>query len=71
MNVEKRKIKDVHYGNANQKKRVSILDYHFEEIKSLREKGVSIMSIYKIINDKLPNKLTYNSYLMYCKKYEM
>ncbi len=53
------------------RKRVSILDYHFDEIKSLREKGVSIMSIYKIINDKLPNKLTYNSYLMYCKKYEM
>lgn len=53
------------------RKRVSILDYHFEEIKSLREKGVSIMSIYKIINDKLPNKLTYNRYLMYCKKYEM
>ena len=44
------------------RKRVSILDYHFEEIKSLREKGVSIMSIYKIINDKLPNKLTYRDW---------
>lgn len=46
-------------------KRVSILDYYFDEIKSLRKKGVRIMSIFKIINDKLPNKLTYNSYLMY------
>jgi len=51
------------------KKRASILDFFYDEIKDFREKGVSVMAISKIINPKLPKKLTYNSYLNYCRKY--
>lgn len=51
--------------------RSSILDYHYSEIKKYREIGVSLMAISKIINDKLPNKLTYRSYQIYCQKHKI
>jgi len=52
------------------KGRTSVLDFFHDEIKELKEKGVSVMAISKIINPKLPRKLTYMSYLQYCRKYD-
>lgn len=51
--------------------RPSILDYHYDEIKKYREIGVSLMAIPKIINDKLPTKLSYRIYAIYCEKHKI
>jgi len=48
----------------------SILDFFKDEILDLYEKGVSISSIRKIINPKLPKKLTYTAYFNYIKKFK-
>lgn len=49
--------------------RASVLDLKIEDIKKLREKGVSLASIHKIINSELPsNGVTYSGFYRYCKR---
>jgi len=47
------------------KKRWSILDYHLEEIKTLRKLGLNAVAIHKIVKNKVPNGISYNGVLSY------
>ena len=48
--------------NKKARKRLSALDKHYDEIITLRNKGLSIASITILINEKLSKKLTYHGF---------
>lgn len=49
------------------KPRASILDMYQREIQDMLLKGCSYKSAYNIINYDLPNKISYPTFLTYCK----
>lgn len=53
--------------NVQKRKKPSILDPYFNEIKYYYDLGISIASIRKIINERAPIRLSRNAYVHFIK----
>lgn len=49
----------------------SVLKNKKQEIIAYRQKGVSFMSVYKILKDELEKDITYNGFYIYCKRNDL
>ena len=63
------KMRDEKIEISERKRKISILDLYFDEIKNQLDIGLSIAKVYKKINEKLPDRgISYNGFYRYCKR---